>query len=132
MRGGRATAGLMWLPPAATAVLVWLVYDTVHDEELGSRAGAEPVLAGLLVSSPFIFLMCFELAGAALTGVVETYAGRTSCLVATTLVAAAVLASVLWFLRHDPDSGLTGVLVALTLFPLAPAWVAHARDPAAP
>jgi hypothetical protein len=120
----------MWLPPAATAVLVWAAYRLGHDAELGSRAGAEPELAGVFVSLPFVFLMCFELGLALLTGFVETYAGRTYCLVGTTVGAMVVVAAVLWLLRHGSDASSAAVVIALGLFTLAPAWVSHARDPA--
>ncbi|WP_193611987.1 hypothetical protein [Nocardioides lijunqiniae] len=132
MRGARLTAVLMWLPPAVTAILVWLVYRTVHDDEYSSNSSTEAVLAGLVMSTPFIFLMCLELALAALTGYADTYRERTWCLGVATVAAVLVLASVLWFLRRDLEAPVAGLLVTLTLLPLAPAWLSHARDPAAP
>ncbi|WP_134742202.1 hypothetical protein [Nocardioides sp. 503] len=126
------TAVWMWLPPAVTAGLVWWVYRTVHDEEYSSRSAAEAVIAGIAMSTPFVFLMCVELALAALTAYVDTYRERTWCLAVATLVAVLTLASVLWFLRHGLSASGAGLLVTLSLLPLAPAWLAHARDPAAP
>jgi hypothetical protein len=131
MRGARATAVWMWLPPAVTAGLVWMVYRAVHDEEYSSTSATEAVVAGILMSTPFIFLMCLELALAALAGYVDTYRERTWCLALSTVVAVLVLASVLWFLRHNLGAPLAGLLVTLTLLPFAPAWLSHARDPAA-
>lgn len=67
------TAWLVWLAPLVGILLVVAAYRAGYEAELGSRAGAEPEMAGVFVSLPFVTL-AIVLAGCATATVLSSRA----------------------------------------------------------
>ena len=131
----RGTSAWWWFPPVVTAVLTWAMYATAAETERGTRAGAEPVLAGILVASPFFALLLLEVLCAISAAVSESGVGQRRSLWCATLGAALVAGLVLAVFVSGATQGYmsvgratgVGCLVAALVLPLAPAWRSHVR-----
>lgn len=131
----RGTSAWWWLPAVVTAGLTWTVYLLAADAERGSRAGAEPVMAGIFSAYPFFALLLLEVLCAISAEVSETRVGRTRSLWCATAGAVLVAGLVLAVAVPDAAQGYlsveraawVGCLVAALLLSLAPAWLSHVR-----
>lgn len=134
-------AWVWWaLPAVVSAVVAGTMYHLASEAERGSRAGAEPVVAGILVALPFVALSLLE----ALCALRAVSAGsrpvRTRSLWAASTVAGLVVVLVLVDFVGRARQGYLSVgaaaqvacLVAVLLVPLVPVWLVHAKEPVAP
>jgi hypothetical protein len=113
------------------------MYHVAADAERGSRAGAEPVMAGVMIGLPFFALFLFEVLCAIYAAVSESRTGPTRSLwsasVAAGLVAGLVVTVFLievteGYLSAGPAMRVAGLVAAL-LLPLVPGWVFQSRKP---
>jgi hypothetical protein len=134
---GRGSSAWLWLPALVTAMVSLTMYHVASDGERGSRAGAEPVMAGVMVALPFFALFLFEVLCAIYAMVSESRTGPTRSLwsasVAAALVAGLVVTvSVIEGTKGYVSAGATAraaCLLAALLLPLVPGWVAQSREP---
>jgi hypothetical protein len=128
--GTRGHHGWLWLPAIVTAGLVPVMYTVAAETERGSRAGAEPVIAGILVAMPFVVLFLVDLGCACHAWGEDTRAARRQALwgmsVASVLIAALVVSLVA---QHAARGYLTpqgtmqaALLLAAVVLPVMPAW----------
>ncbi|WP_133059025.1 MULTISPECIES: hypothetical protein [unclassified Nocardioides] len=73
------TRPLVFLSPLVGAVLVVAAYRLGYDAEAGSRAGAEPTLAGAWVAGPFVVLLCAQVSCAVGMYVTTSARARALC-----------------------------------------------------
>lgn len=111
-----------WLAPVASAVLMVMAGAAGYSAESGSRAGAEPVLAALLIGAPFAVLTLVDFACAIALSVPWSRAVHLGALTLQTLASAALLAAVV---ALDGTPGLTHetVVAVLLLGPAAVTWL---------
>ena len=94
------------LPAAVTAAVAVAMYHVAEAAERGSRAGAEPVVAGVLVALPFVALSLLEAVCALWAVTAGSRTVRTRSLWAASVVAGLVVVQV----------------------PLVPVWLVHAKE----
>ena len=122
---GRGTWVWWGLPAAVTAAVAGTMYHVAEAAERGSRAGAEPMMAGVLVALPFVALSLLEAVCAlwAVTAESRTVAG---------LVVVQVLVVVVGSARQGylsvEGTEQVACLVAALLVPLVPVWLVHAKE----
>ena len=112
----------LWLPPVATAVLAWLAHDAGYEAEAGTRAGAEPSVAGILFATPFVLVALTQAGCAGFATLAVTSAQRWACVASSSTGAVLLLVlATTWdgIARADEV-----VVLAGTLLPLVPVWVA--------
>ena len=124
-----------WLPALAAAGLTGTMYAVAAESERGTRAGAEPVMTGIIFALPFFALFLVDILCAISAAVSDSRIGRTRSLWCATLGAALVTGLVLTVAVSATLQGYWSVkgttqvvcLVAALLLPLAPAWLSHVR-----
>ena len=100
------------------------------------RAGAEPVMAGIVLATPFVLLL-LVLVLCALTALIsESRRGRRRALVAATLAATSMAVLVLWAVGVPAATAgsvgrmvSTALVVMALLAPIVPSWVVHRPQP---
>jgi hypothetical protein len=124
-----------WLPAVVTAGLTGTMYAVAAESERGTRAGAEPEMAGIIFALPFFALFLVDVLCAMSAAVSESRVGRTWSLWCATVGAALVAGVVLAVVVSNAMQGYWSVmgatwgacLVAALLLPLAPVWLSHVR-----
>jgi hypothetical protein len=113
-----------WLPVVVTAVLVVVMYRRGYQAEAGSRAGAEPVPAGVLVALPVVALFMVETLAALGLAVVRSGRSRVAITAVTTAAAVLVLTELLRAFQDAASSDVDRLALGLALLlPLLPIWV---------
>ena len=139
-RTAGSTRARLWLPALVYAALVptmfWLGMRSDPPER---RAGAEPVIAGVLVSAPFLWLFLFAVACGSWAHLSEKPRRRRRALTALTLGAVAVSGLVVWTAGTSAvadgsaaRAAATGLVVLAVLLPVTPSWLAHRQENRAP
>jgi hypothetical protein len=116
----------LWLPPVATALLARFAYGAGYDAEAGSRAGAEPTMAGIFFATPFVLVALAQAGCALLAALARTRTQVWACVAVSSGGAAAlVLLAASW----DRVARVDEIAVAGTLLSLVPALTSMAVEP---
>jgi hypothetical protein len=137
MNRGRGSSARLWLPALVTAMVSWTMYHVAADAERGSRAGAEPVMAGVMIALPFFALFLFEVLCAIYAMVSESRTAPTRSLWSASVAAALVAGLVVTVSVIETTEGYlspgsavrVACIVAALLLPLVPGWGAQSREP---
>ena len=129
----RGTSVRWWLPALATAGLTGTMYAVAAESERGTRAGAEPVMTGIVFALPFFALFLVDILCAIAAAVSDSRVGRTRSLWCATVGAALVAGLVLTVVVSEAMQGYWSVkratqvacLVAALHLPLAPACLSR-------
>lgn len=127
----------LWLPSLVSTALVPIMFRAgMLSDPPEKRAGAEPMMAGILVALPFVALCLFE-ALCALYAVIEgSRLGSRGSLWAMSIAASAVAGLVAWLYWQEVRTGygsapgtlrVTVLILALTT-PVLAAWFAYVRQ----
>lgn len=128
------STGWWWLPALSSALCAGAMYRVAFAVEAGSRAGAEPVMAGLVIAFPFAALAVFQTLlalyvashppGRGLAAARWVSSGA-ALIVAGLVVYTATSIAAQGYLSPSLV-GQASLLVGALLLPLAPIWVAAA------
>lgn len=135
-RIARSTTAWLWLPAAVTAGLVPVMFFVgMRSDTPEVRAGAEPVMAGIVLATPFVLLLLVQVLCALTALISESRQGRRRALVAATVAATSMAALAIWVvdLPAATDGSVermvhTGLVVVALLVPFVPAWAVHRQE----
>jgi len=127
---------LLWLPAAVSAVLVPAVFVLgMRTDPPSVRAGAEPVMAGIVLAAPFFLLFLLDVLGALHARISESRRGRRTALAVVTVAALALTTLLVGVVAPaaardgSPGTVVGTVLLALALLAsVVPAWVSHRQE----
>lgn len=120
----------MWLPPAVVLALIVPAYRGAYAAEAGTRAGAEPAMAGIFAVAPLVTVLLVQLACAGFA-LDRPPRGVRWCLVGSTVAALvpALLAGWLTVMHVRDgyswtDHGAMLLVVSALVGSTVPGWVA--------
>ena len=126
----------LWLPSLGSAALVPMMFRAgMLSDPPEKRAGAEPLMAGILFALPFVALCMFEALCAAYAVIKGSRLGSRESLSAMSIAASAVAGLVAWLYWQEVRIGygsslrtlrVTVLVLAITT-PLLAAWIAYLR-----
>ena len=133
----RTVAAARWLWPAVgvSTVLVPVTFILgMRADSAEVRAGAEPLMSGILFSAPFVVLLLVQVAGAIGAHIADTRRGVTTSLSFATAASALLTALVGWQVGvpavRDGSAqrlAIAAVVALALLLPLVPPWLIQVR-----
>jgi hypothetical protein len=135
-RTAGSTTSRLWLPALVCAVLVpTMFWFGMRSDPPEVRAGAEPVLSGVMFAVPSVLLLLVHVLCALAAVMSGSRRGRRRALVAATAAAASMAVLVMWLVGLPAATdgsvarlAVTALLVLVLLGPVMPGWVAHRQE----